>query len=84
MRRLGRTGRKVSILAFGGGRRFVQYGEEKGVEVLNRAPDLGINYIDTADSYGRNGESQVLIGKVLKGARPEAFVVGEQNPGADV
>jgi predicted aldo/keto reductase-like oxidoreductase len=66
MRPLGRTGTNVSILAFGGGSRFVQYEEDKGIEVLNHALDLGITYIDTADSYGRNGESQVRIGKVLK------------------
>lgn len=66
MRTLGSTGAQVSTLAFGGGSRFVGYGEEKGIEVLNRALDLGINYIDTADSYGSNGESQLRIGKVLK------------------
>src|SRR2546422_10150987 len=32
MRTLGRTGAKVSILAFGGGSRFVQYEEDKGIE----------------------------------------------------
>src|SRR5439155_23200009 len=62
----GSTGTNVSILAFGGGSRFVQYDEDKGIEVLNHALDLGITYIDTADSYGRNGESQTRIGKVLK------------------
>ncbi len=66
MRTLGSTGAQVSILAFGGGSRFVSYGEEKAPEVLNKALDLGITYIDTADSYGRNGESQIAIGKVLK------------------
>ena len=66
MRTLGRTGAEVSILAFGGGSRFVGYTEDKGIEVLNHALDLGINYIDTADSYGSNGESQTRIGKVLK------------------
>src|SRR3954465_10492401 len=66
MRTLGSTGAQVSILAFGGGSRFVSYGEEKGPEVLNKALDLGITYIDTADSYGKNGESQIAVGKVLK------------------
>ena len=66
MRTLGRTGAQVSILAFGGGSRFVGYEESKGIEVLNHALDLGINYIDTAVSYGNNGESQIRIGKVLK------------------
>jgi uncharacterized protein len=65
MRTLGKTGAQVSILAFGGGSRFVSYTEEKGIEVLNHALDLGITYIDTAESYG-NGESQRRIGKVLE------------------
>jgi predicted aldo/keto reductase-like oxidoreductase len=66
MRTLGRTGAQVSILAFGGGSRFVSYGEAKGIEVLNKALDQGITYIDTAESYG-NGASQTTIGKTLKG-----------------
>jgi predicted aldo/keto reductase-like oxidoreductase len=66
MRTLGGTGAQVSILAFGGGSRFVSYGPEKGPEVLSHALDLGITYIDTADSYGSNGESQTAVGKVLK------------------
>ena len=66
MRTLGSTGTQVSILAFGGGSRFTQYSEDEGIAVLNKAFDLGITYIDTADDYGRNGESQVRIGKVLK------------------
>jgi len=66
MRTLGKTGAQVSILAFGGGSRFVGYGEEKGLAALNHALDLGITYIDTCDTYGQNGESQLWIGKVLK------------------
>jgi predicted aldo/keto reductase-like oxidoreductase len=66
MRTFGKTGAQVSILAFGGGSRFVGYGEEKGLDALNHALDLGITYIDTCDTYGANGESQLWIGKVLK------------------
>src|SRR4051794_970019 len=66
MRTLGKTGAQVSILGFGGGSRFVSYGEDKGLDALNHALDLGITYIDTCDSYGANGESQLWIGKVLK------------------
>ena len=62
---LGKTGAKVSILAFGGGSRFVQYDEETGLLALNKALDLGITYVDTAESYG-NGESQKRIGKVFR------------------
>jgi predicted aldo/keto reductase-like oxidoreductase len=66
MRTLGSTGAQVSLLAFGGGSRFVSYGEEKGIAALNHAIDLGITYLDTCDSYGPNGESQLWMGKVLK------------------
>jgi len=66
MRTLGKTGASVSILAFGGGSRFVAYGADKAPEALNKALDLGITYIDTCDTYGANGESQLWIGKVLK------------------
>src|SRR3954468_3252697 len=65
MRLLGSTGAHVSLLAFGGGRPFVCYGEGPGLAALNHALDLGITYIDTCDSYGANGESQLWIGKVL-------------------
>ena len=48
------------------------YREEKGIAALNHALDLGITYIDTCDTYGANGESQLWIGKALK-ARGRAF-----------
>lgn len=63
---LGRTGARVSILAFGSGSRFLMYKEEdKALEALNRAIERGITYIDTAYGYG-NGESETRVGKVLK------------------
>lgn len=74
MRDFGRTGEKVSILAFGSGMRFVAYSEDQALEVLNRAIDLGINYIDTAHEYGQNGESELRIGKVLKTRRKEVVL----------
>src|SRR5579864_938163 len=62
---LGRTGARVSILAMGGGSRFLMYKEEdKALEALNRAFDLGITYMDTAFGYG-NGLSETRVGKVL-------------------
>ena len=55
-RTLGRTGFKVSDLSTGG--TF-----DEGV--LNALLDAGVNYIDTAESYG-NGQSETIIGKVMK------------------
>ena len=66
LRSLGKTGAKVSILAFGCGSRFLAYKEEdQALAALNHALDLGINYIDTAASYG-DGLSEQRVGKVLK------------------
>src|SRR5919205_153021 len=63
---LGRTGARVSILAMGGGSRFLMYkDEDKALEALNHAFDLGITYMDTAYGYG-NGLSETRVGKVLK------------------
>ena len=77
MRTLGRTGAKVPILAIGGGSRFAMYEEEdKGVEAINTALDLGVTYIDTAQSYDRGG-SETWIGKVLKHRRKEVFLASK-------
>ena len=62
---LGKTGVRVSILAMGGGSRFLMYKEEdRALEALTRAFDLGITYMDTAYGYG-NGLSEERVGKVL-------------------
>lgn len=75
MRVLGKTGARVSILGFGSGSRFLMYKEEdKALEALNRAIDAGINYIDTAQSYG-NGESERRIGVVMKARRGQVWLV---------
>jgi uncharacterized protein len=64
-RTLGRTGARVSILAMGGGSRFLMYkDEDRALEALNRAFDLGITYMDTAFGYG-NGLSETRVGKVM-------------------
>ncbi len=66
MRTLGKTGARVSVLAFGGGSRFLAYKEEeRALAALNHALDLGITYIDSAASYG-DGLSEQRVGKVLK------------------
>lgn len=71
---LGRTGAKVSILAMGGGSRFLSYGdEERALTAMNRAIDLGISYIDTAYAYG-NGLSETRVGKVMARRRKEVFL----------
>src|SRR3982750_3078616 len=74
---LGKTGAKVSILAFGCGSRFLSYKEEeKAVQALNRALDLGITYVDTAYGYG-NGKSEEWAGELMKTRRNEGWLAAE-------
>src|SRR5262245_5059200 len=73
---LGRTGLRVSALAFGCGDvgglmvRGAPADRERGVA---RAMELGINYLDTAPSYG-SGESEKNLGQVLRALRPSVVV----------
>src|SRR5579863_4568993 len=76
---LGRTGARVSILAMGGGSRFLMYkDEDKALEALNRAFDLGITYMDTAYGYG-DGLSEERVGKVMKTRRQSLFLATKIN-----
>jgi len=70
----GKTGFKVGILSLGGQATLEQAGrEEVSEKMINRAIDLGINYIDTAASYG-GGVSQKHIGLVMKTRRKEVWL----------
>lgn len=64
---LGRTGRKVSRLAFGGGSRYTDWvPEEKDAEkLIEYAISLGITYFDSAHSYGKDQLSEKRYGKYL-------------------
>jgi uncharacterized protein len=73
-RTLGRTGSKVSILAFGCGSRFLMYKDEgSALAILNRAIDSGITYLDTAFAYG-DGESESRVGQVMASRRKEVWL----------
>ena len=70
-RTLGKTGIEVSILGFGSGSRFLMYeAEDKALEALSHAMDLGITYVDTAHSYG-NGKSEERIGRLMSEYRKQ-------------
>ena len=66
-RRFGRTGLSVSELVFGGGwvgGLLIDRDDETKLEALRRAMAAGINWIDTAPSYG-DGESERAMGRLL-------------------
>ncbi len=78
-RPFGRTGVRVPVLAFGSGSRFLMYKEEdKALQALNKAIDLGITYVDTAAAYG-DGASEERVGKVMKTRRKEVFLASKIN-----
>ena len=78
-RRLGRTNLQVSEISLGTVELGMDYGipaqgahrrpsEADAARLLNRALDLGVNLIDTAQAYG---ESEAIIGQALKSRRNE-------------
>jgi predicted aldo/keto reductase-like oxidoreductase len=75
MRTLGSTGQRVSLLAFGAGSRWMAYKDrDKGLVALERALKGGVNYVDSAASYG-NGQSEQWIGEYLKTHKKDFFLV---------
>ena len=70
--KLGNTGLKISKLVMGSNQFGWRIDEKTSFEVLDKAVELGINTIDTANIYGKWGEggypgkSEDIIGKWLK------------------
>ena len=72
-RRMGRTGLKVSEICLGTMTFGHGTGEAESRRIVDAAIDAGVNFFDTANSYGE-GESEVLLGKALEGRRDDAVV----------
>ncbi len=73
-RPLGRTGHRARLFSLGGQATLEREGtHDESVAIINRAIDLGVNYIDTAAAYGR-GISQTYIGDVMATRRDEVFL----------
>ena len=67
-REFGRTGWKVSEIAFGGWQLGGDWGpvdDEASIRTLLHAFESGINFVDTAELYG-NGHSEEVIGQALR------------------
>jgi len=67
---------RVSRISFGAwaiGADWGKVDDSESYAALNRAIDLGVNFIDTADVYG-DGRSERLVGKLLKERKEEIFV----------
>lgn len=80
-RSLGRTGVKVSPLCLGTMNFGGSTDEETSIAIINKALDGGINFIDTADVYGR-GASEIIVGKALKqNGKRDQIVLGTKVHG---
>ena len=81
-RAFGKTGKKISALGFGAmrlpKREDGTFDHDEGVRIIRRGFELGINYIDTAPYYC-DKESEVIVGKALKGWR-EKVMLSTKNP----
>ena len=77
---LGRTGLKVSVagLGCGGGSRLGQ-GQDKSeahsVGLVHQALDLGVNFLDTAASYG----TEAIVGKAIKELDRTSVIVSTKH-----
>src|SRR5437667_4800909 len=84
-RELGKTGIKVSAIGFGawaiGGPSeasgtplgWGRTSDDESLAAIRRARDLGVNFFDTADSYGF-GRSESLLGIVLSRKRSDVVI----------
>jgi hypothetical protein len=71
-RMLGKTGLKVTSLAFG-------CMTTSDPSVIERAADFGINHFDTARGY-QNGNNERMVGAALKKVRPKV-IISSKSPG---
>ena len=80
-RNLGRTGHRVALFSLGGQAALEQADNEAvAVPIIERALDLGVNYIDSAAAYGGEKRwSQRYIGRVMKHRRAAAFITSKTH-----
>jgi aryl-alcohol dehydrogenase-like predicted oxidoreductase len=83
-KRLGSKGPELSVIGFGaweaGGSHWGPNESEEGViEAIRAALDTGINWIDTAEVYGK-GVSETLVGRAISGRRDEILIASKVAP----
>ncbi|MCT4571966.1 aldo/keto reductase, partial [Bacillus thuringiensis] len=76
-RLLGNTGLIVSEIGFGswaiGGDEWGAVKDNESLDAIEKAIDLGVNFIDTADVYGL-GHSETLVAKAINNRRQDIIL----------
>ncbi|MFC1909498.1 aldo/keto reductase [Chloroflexota bacterium] len=72
-RRLGTLGLKVSEIGLGSNNFGARADEKTSINVINNALEMGINFIDTADSYAQ-GRSEELVAKAVRRGRSQVII----------
>jgi len=80
-RNLGRTGYRPAIFSLGGQAAVEQPNNDAvAVPIVDRAIELGVNYVDTAAAYGGNDRwSQRYIGQVMRTRRSRVFLASKTH-----
>src|SRR5438132_1125676 len=82
-RTLGRTGLQVSEIGYGAwgisGSGWIGAQDQESLQALQRAIDLGVNFIDTALAYGE-GHSERVIAQVLRDNPDKQIFVASKIP----
>ncbi len=73
-RSLGRTGVKVSSICLGAMMFGGKTAPDDAYAIIDQAIDQGINFIDTANVYGR-GAAETFLGEALKGRPRDSYVL---------
>jgi aryl-alcohol dehydrogenase-like predicted oxidoreductase len=47
--------------------------DDESIDTINRALDLGVNFLDTSNMYG-SGRNEILVGKAIKGRREDVVL----------
>jgi len=77
-RRLGSSDQDMTVIGLGtnyvgGHNLYTEVDEAEGIRLVQKALDLGVNFIDTADVYGL-GRSEELVGQAIAGRRDEVLL----------
>jgi aryl-alcohol dehydrogenase-like predicted oxidoreductase len=85
-RELGKSGIKISAVGLGtwqwGSREWGwgrSYGKQDVIDALQKATELGINFIDTAEIYGQ-GKSEQIVGEAIRDHREDVVIATKVWP----